>query len=206
VIRKLRVVCLAAAVTWLSGCGADGEGAAKKPLEKPPEAVGGQMAAFRMFGMARQWAQDALLLRLENFNIPEVQGKSGTAGAWRAVFVSPQLAKQREFSYAVVESREINLKAGVFAQLPEPYQANSQLRPFLMAALKVDSPKAYEIAVKESAEYIKKHPDVPVQFELSLTGQTPSPAWRVIWGPSVGRSDYSIYVDASTGLFMRRSR
>jgi hypothetical protein len=74
-----------------------------------------------------------------------------------------------------------------------------------MAALKVDSPKAYEVAAKEGAEYIRKHPGVPVQFELSLTGQTPSPAWRVAWGQSVGRSEYSIYVDASTGLFMRRS-
>ena len=190
----------------LGGCGADGEKAVKKEAAKALEPVGGQMAAFRMYGMARQWADDALLLRMENFDIPEVKGGAGKSGAWRAMFVSPQMGKQREFSYAVVESKEVNLKEGVFAQLPMPYQANPQLRAFLMAALKVDSTKAYEIAVKESAEYIKKHPDLPVQFELSFTGQTPNVAWRVVWGPSVSRSDYSIYVDASTGYFMRRSR
>lgn len=195
-------LCLGTAV-WLSACSEE------KPVKKeakPPEAVSGQVAAFRMYGMARQWAQDALLLRMENVNVPEVKGEPGTAGAWRAVFVSQQQGKQREFSYSVKEFREISLKEGVFAQLPAPYQANSQLKPFLMAALKVDSPKAYEVAVKESEEYIRKNPDKPVQFELSFTGQTPNAAWRVVWGPSVSRSDYSIYVDASTGMFMRRSR
>jgi hypothetical protein len=80
------------------------------------------------------------------------------------------------------------------------------LKPFLIAALKVDSTAAYDAALKESAEYVKQHPDTPVQFELSFTSQTPNAAWRVVWGQSVGRSDYSIYVDASTGMFMRRSR
>ena len=164
------------------------------------------MAAFRMFGAARQWAQDALLLRMENIEIAEVKGGGGKSGAWRAVFVSPQSGRQREFSYAVVESREISVKEGVFAQLPVAYVANSQLKPFLMAALKVDWTKAYEIAAKESADYIKKHPDSPVQFELSFTGQTPNVAWRVAWGQSVGRSGNSIYVDASTGFILRKSQ
>jgi hypothetical protein len=164
------------------------------------------MAAFRMYGMARQWAQDALLLKMENFDIPEVEGGGGKSGAWRAIFVSPQLGKQREFSFAVAESKEINLRSGVFAQQPADYVASQQLKPFLIAALKVDSTKAYELAVNESAEYIRKHPNTPVQFELSFTSQTPNAAWRVVWGPSVSRSDYSIYIDASTGLFMRRSR
>lgn len=164
------------------------------------------MAAFRMFGMARQWAQDALLLRMENFEIPEVPGGKGRSGAWRAVFVSPQLGKQREYSFAVTESKAINLRSGVFAQQPAAYSPNPQLKPFLIAALKVDSTAAYEAAVKESAEYIKKNPDTPVQFELSFTSQTPNAAWRVVWGQSVSRSDYSIYIDASTGMFMRRSR
>ncbi len=193
---------LAALCLW--GCGGGSE--APKKAAKPPEAVSGQTAAFRMYGMARQWAQDAQLLRMENFHIDEVKGEAGTAGAWRAVFVSPQLGRQREFSYAAAESKGINLKAGVFAQTPADYVASPQLRPVPMAALKIDSTKAYEVAAKESAEYMKQHPGAPVQFELSCTERTPNVSWRVVWGPSIGRSDYSVYVDASTGIYMGRSR
>ena len=164
------------------------------------------MAAFRMYGVARQWAQDALLLRMESVEIPEVKGGSGKAGAWRAVWVSPQTRRQREYSYSVVESSANYLKEGVFAQQPADWQQNPQAKPFLMAALQVDSTAAYQTAIKESADYIAKHPDMPVQFELSWTGQTSNAAWRVVWGPSIGRSDYSIFVDASTGLFVRRIR
>jgi hypothetical protein len=191
---------------FLAGCGAESGKAPAKKLEKPPEPVGGQVAAFRMYGVARQWAQDALLLRMESFAIPEVPSEGGKSGAWRAIFVSPQIGGQREYSYSVVESKEINLRSGVFAQQPGTYTASPQLKPFLMAALRVDSTVAYETAVKESAEYIKKNPDKPVQFELSFTPQTPNAAWRVVWGQSIGTSDYSIYIDASTGFFMRRSR
>lgn len=196
----------ALALLLLGGCATPDSAPAKKALSKPPEAVGGQLAAFRMYGMARQWAQDVLLLRMENFDIPEVKGGGGKSGAWRAIFVSPQLGKQREFTFAAAESKEVNLRSGVFAQQPADYVANRQLMPFLIAALKIDSTKAYELAVKESSEYVKQHPDSPVQFELSFTSQTPNAAWRVVWGPSVSRSNYSIYIDATTGLFMRRSR
>jgi hypothetical protein len=196
----------ALAALWLCGCGG-GEGQRpKKAAGKALEAVGGQMAAFRMYGMARQWAEDVQMLRMENFNIDEVKGAAGTAGAWRAVFVSRQLGKQREFTYSVVESRQVSLKAGVFAQSPVDYTGGPQLKPFPMAALKVDSTRAYEVAARESAGYIKKHPGAAVQFELSFSERAPNTAWRVVWGPSIGRSDYSVFVDASTGLYMGRSR
>lgn len=204
--RNVWPAALATGFLLVAGCGAPSETAPARKIAKPPEAVTGQMAAFRMYGMARQWAQDVLLLRLENYEIPEVPGGAGKAGAWRAIFVSPQLGKQRESSYAAVASKSINLREGVFAQLPTPYQPNSQIKPFLIAALKVDSTAAYETALKESADYVAKHPGSAVQFELAFTSQTPNAAWRVIWGPSVSRSNYSIYVDASTGMFMRRSR
>lgn len=206
VYRLKREAAFGAVVLFLSGCGSTADPPATKAPANPPEAVGGQMAAFRMYTMARQWAQDVLLLRLENLEISEVKGGRGLSGAWRAVFVSPQLGKQREYSFAVVESEEINLRSGVYARQPVSYVANPQLKPFLIAALKIDSVKAYELAVEESGAYIKKRPDMPVQYELSFTSQTPNAAWRVIWGPSVSRSDYSIYIDASTGIFMRRSR
>ena len=34
--------------------------------------------------------------------------------------------------------------------------------------------------------------------------QVPGSVWRVIWGESVGTSNFSVYVDASTGEFKEK--
>lgn len=190
----------------LGGCGNSGVAPPPAKPAKPPEAVSGQMAAFRMFSMARRWAPDVLLLRMEDVELPEVSGGAGKAGAWRAIFVSPKLGQQREYTFAAAESKAMNVHADVFAWQPASYTPSPQYKPFLMAALRIDSTRAWELAAKESAEYMRKHPDVPVHFELGFTALTPNVAWRVVWGQSVGRSDYSIFIDASTGFFVRRSR
>jgi hypothetical protein len=49
---------------------------------------------------------------------------------------------------------------------------------------------------------MKKYPDKPISYQLEWTGRYPDPAWRVIWGESVGTSDYSVYVDALTGKYL----
>jgi hypothetical protein len=46
---------------------------------------------------------------------------------------------------------------------------------------------------------------MPVSYLLE-GGEFPNPAWRVIWGTSVGTSNYSIFVDASLGDYLRTMR
>jgi hypothetical protein len=81
-----------------------------------------------------------------------------------------------------------------------------QTRPFLLQAVKADSDEAYAAAVKKSSDYLKKNPNVPVQFLLESTSRFPNPAWRVIWGETIGTSDYSVFVDASTGEYLQTLR
>jgi hypothetical protein len=71
-----------------------------------------------------------------------------------------------------------------------------------MAAIKVDSDEAYQTALKKGAEYDKKNPGKPIILLLEANNQFPDPSWRVIWGESVGTSNFSIYVDASTGGYL----
>ena len=53
---------------------------------------------------------------------------------------------------------------------------------------------------------MKKNPDMNILFVLELTSRHPNPNWRVVWGDSIGTSNYSILVDASTGQYSETMR
>ena len=106
---------------------------------------------------------------------------------------------------------EGNLHKGGFAGLPEgwsgPHGTNT---PFLMAAVKVDTPTAYKTAMEtpqsKAVEYDKKNPGKPITLLIERTSKHPDPAWRVIWGESPGTSNFSVLVDASTGAYLETMR
>ena len=52
---------------------------------------------------------------------------------------------------------------------------------------------------KQTQDYVKKNPDTPIMILLEHTNRHPDLAWRIIWGTSVSTSNFSVYVDASTG-------
>lgn len=178
-----------------------------KEPEKPPEPVSGRFAFHRMYAVARQWGgSDVQALSLSSINLPEVKSADGKAGAWRATFVTPSRGRQRTYTYSVIEAGG-NLHKDVFAGLEEGYAGpRGQASPFLIAALKTDSDAAWKTASGKSAEYMKKNPDKPITFVLELTRRFPNPAWRVIWGESAGTSNYSVFVDASTGHYLETMR
>jgi len=191
----------------LAGC-AETPKTVEKPKEpeKPPEPVTGRWAFHQMFASARAWAPDCQALRVRSIHLPEVKAAPGKAAAWEATFVSQSRGRARTWTYSIIES-EGNLHKGVFAGLEETYMGpRGQARPFLIAALKTDTDKAYEIALKKGADYAKKHPDMTVQYLLESTPRFPNPTWRVIWGESVSTSNFSILVDASTGDYLQTLR
>lgn len=190
---------------FVCGCSETPQPAEKK-VTAPPEPVKGQSALFQMFNMARVWAPDVQVLQLHSIDLPDVKRVRGKAAAWEATFVSPQSGRERSFTYSVVEA-EGNLHKGVFAGPEESWSgAHGSSAPFLIAAAKTDSNEAYETALKKAADYDKKNPDKPIAFLLEKTNQFPNPAWRVIWGESVGTSNFSIFVDASTGTYLQTMR
>jgi len=203
-------IVLAAGFIGLGGCSSDSSPAAKKEEEKktpaaPVAPVSGQSAAFQMYQMARQWGgPDMQLLMVEDFPIDEVQPADGKYGAWRAKFLAPSRNKARNFTYAVVDAQGGLIK-GARAGEEEVYSKSPLVKPFTISDLKIDTTKALEVAKeqKEAQEYIKKNPTMPVHYMLEWTLQTAVPAWRVIWGASVGQSAFSIYVDAGSGKYLK---
>jgi hypothetical protein len=190
---------------FLCGCSEAPQNVEKKDVA-PPEPAKGRSALYQMFNTARGWAPDVQVLRLRSLDVPGVKRERGKAAAWEAYFVSQQRGRARSYTYSVVEA-EGNLHKGVFAGLEENWSGpRGGTTPFLIAALKTDSDEVYETAVKKAADYEKKNPDKPISFLLEKTEQFPDPAWRVIWGESVGTSNFSIFVDSSTGAYLQTMR
>jgi hypothetical protein len=197
----------------LAACGgsstkkAEPKGAPAKEAPKPAEPVTGRSAFWQMYISARNWAPDAQVLQVRSIRLPEVKDAPGKSGAWEAVFVSPSKQRQKSFTYSVVEA-EGNLHKGVFAGLEQSYSPRGQATPFLTAALKIDTDAAYEEALKVSEDYLKRpgNKEKPVTYLLELTKRHPNATWRVIWGESIGTSDYSVFVDASTGNVVDKAR
>ena len=86
------------------------------------------------------------------------------------------------------------------AQLP--YPANGPNKPFLIAAVQADTDAALATAKTKAVDYEKKNPGQPITFVLEETDRFPDPAWRVVWGESLGTSSFSIFLDATTGKYL----
>ncbi len=179
------------------------EAAAKKEPEKV-EPVGALKAFYQVYPMARQWSSDIEVLTVSEIRMASVKAEPGLAPAWKVTFVSPSKQRQRDFIYSVVKAE--GLEKGNQMGRDDGYSQRGQQRTFRTQALKIDSPAAYKTALEKGAEYAKKNPDKPITFLLESTTQLQNPAWRVIWGESVTTSNFSIYVDASSGEYVKTMR
>ncbi len=206
-MKKFTLFTACACFLVLAGCSSDvPRQAAKKAEEKPAEPVSGLHALYQMYTAARGWSADIQPVRMNSIILPEVKAEPGKAAAWQVTFVSQRLAKARSYTYSVIEAQG-NLHKGVFAGLDQSWSGSSNTKSFLMAAAKIDTDAAYQTALKKGgADYEKKTPGKPITFLLEKTDKHPNPAWRVIWGESVGTSNFSVYVDASTGDYLETMR
>jgi hypothetical protein len=208
-MRKLSLTIGGTLFLMLAGC-SDTPTTARKEPEKP-EAISGESALYRMYQMARSWAPDAEVLQLLSMHIPEFpQEVPGKAGAWQAIFVSPSKGRSRSYTFCVVESSG-NLHKGPFAGLDERWSGpHGVATPFPILAVKKDSDDAYKTAMSEpkskAADYDKKYPGKPITIVLEKTPKFPDPAWRILWGESVGTSSFSVFVDASVGSYLETMR
>ncbi len=184
------------------GCSDDPRAAVPVP---PPQPVSAQSAFHKMFVSARSWARDAEPLRVADIGTDEVKAEKGLAAAWEAVFVSASQGKYRRYVYSVVHRPSRNLRGGVNAEPEENYAAGGA-SPFLVQAFKTDSTAAYKVAEEHSAGYVARHPSEPVRFLLEHTHRFPGAVWRVYWGESVPTSGYSVFVDATTGVYLGTGR
>ena len=184
---------------------------AKKEPEKV-EPVTGQSAVFKMYQMARAWASDSEVIKLQSMRLSEVKdGPRGTAPAWQATFVSAAKSQSRSYTFSIVEA-EGNLRKGAFAAPEQAWSGGhgDMEAPILMAAIKIDTDAAYKTAMEDphtkAAEYDKKNPGKPITILFERTPKHPDPAWRIVWGESTGTSDFSVLIDASTGVYLETLR
>jgi hypothetical protein len=204
-MRKLLFLLSGALVLLLTSC-SETPTVAKKEPEKPPEPIAGQSAIYKMFQVARSWSPDVLVLKMNTIALSDVPDvPRGKAAAWEATFTSASRNQARSYTYSIIEAQG-NLHKGVFGLLEEGWSGpHGETSPFLMAAVKVDTDAAYQTALAQGgADYDKKNPGKPVTFLLEKIAKFPDPVWRVVWGESVGTSNFSVYVDASTGEYKEK--
>jgi hypothetical protein len=203
-MRKVLFLLSSALVLLLTNCSEAPPTVAKKEPEKP-EPITGQSALFKMYTVARSWAPDALVLKVNTIALSEVPDvPRGKAAAWQATFTSSSRSQSRSYTNSIIEA-QANLHKGVFGLLEEGWNGpRGETSPFLMAAVKIDTDAAYQTALGQAGDYDKKNPGKPVTFLLEKITKYPDPVWRVIWGESVGTSNFSVYVDASTGEFKEK--
>ena len=176
--------------------------AVKKEVKKA-EPVTGQKAFHNMYIAARQWSPDVQIMRITSIPLDgqDNSGKDGKAWAWSATFISASKGKAKMFTYSAIEG-EGNLHKGVFGNQEESYNPRGSDKPYPVAALKLDTDKAWEIASVKGADYAKKNPDKPVVFLAELSNRSPDVTWRVLWGSSASTANFSVLIDASTGKFL----
>jgi hypothetical protein len=184
-----------------AGC-SDQPKVSEKQVEKAAEPITGQSALYRMYQVARSWASDAEVLKMNSLHVTDVPDVHGKAGAWQAIFVSESKNAARTYTYSVVEA-EPSLHQGVFATPPESWSGpGTGNKPFLIAAVKTDTDAAYKSATKNAADAAKQNPKQTISFLLQKEEKFTNPTWRVIWGESAGTSGLSAFLDASTGEYL----
>jgi len=164
------------------------------------EPITGQSALFRMYQVARSWAADAQVLRMNSIHVTDLPDVHGKAGAWQATFTSETRNEARVYTYSVIET-EPNLHEGVFPAQPESWTSGEN-KPFLIASAKIDTDAAYQTALKKAEGAAKQNQKQTISFLLDKQAKFTNPTWRVIWGESVGTSGLSVYIDASTGEYL----
>lgn len=197
----MRIWTVVAAAFFLSACSDTPNETKAKAPEPPAAPLTGRQAFQSTFPSARAWAPDCQPFRVRSVNLDQVKSENGKAGAWEIIYVSEQKGRSRTFTWSAVEA-EGNLHKGVFKGLEESWGGpRGQERPFPPAALKIDTPEAFEAAVAKSQDYLHR-PGTrpPVSFLLEATARFPNPTWRVLWGTSVSSAEYSVFVDATTGM------
>jgi hypothetical protein len=195
---------LTCALLWiLTACSE--QPAAKKEPEKPPEPVSGLSAVFRMFQVGRTWAPgDVQILNMISMHAEGLPEATGKAGAWEGTLTSATLGKSRTFTFSVVEQLP-ELHKGVFAGPESGFNGSKgESKPFRIEAVKTDTDAAYKTALEQpkAQEYNQKNPGMKITYLLVKIDRFPDVVWRVIWGPSLGQSNFSVFIDASTGKFL----
>jgi hypothetical protein len=199
----MRLLLILPAVLFVSACSETNTQATAKAPEKPVEPITGRQAFQATFPSARMWASDCQPLQIRSLLLDQVKSDAGKVGAWEITYVSLQKAAARPFNWSAVDV-EPSLHKGVFGGPEDAWSgARAQQMPFFPGALKIDTPEALASASAKAGSYLKKSGvKPPVNYTLELSSRFPNPTWRVFWGAAPASAEFTVFVDATTGMVM----
>jgi len=189
----------------LGACGSTPAPDAKPEAKKeaaPVEPVSGLHALYQMYTASKAWAPDAQIYQLTSVPVSDVKPQPGKVGAWQAILVSPSLQQSITCTFSVADE-SVSLPKGVEKGRPESWGPHGYTVPFMISDAKTDSVQAYEVAAQKGADFIAKHPDMNITYQLEQqNGKYRGTAWHILWGETAGSSSFSIVVDATTGQYV----
>lgn len=208
-IRSFAFIFVLALIACSSGSNQSAQKAAPETKQAPKEAqlLTGREAFQKMYVFAHQWVADAKPYMLESAVNAESTGQDGKASVWSSGFASASRRGLKRFLWSGSVLPDAP-SAGVSAGVEDTYNpSNSSTQVFEFAFLKVDSDKAYEVALKHGGQkLVKANPKQPVTFLLDWNPRENILAWHVIFGPNAHESKLRVLVNASNGEYMRQEK
>ena len=146
---------------------------------------------------------DAMPIRVRSIELNELKADGGKAAAWEVTYSSLTKGRSKIYTWSAIEAQ--GLHKGVFASQDEAWRPGGSDKPFVIQALKIDTPDALKTAIEHSDVYFKNPAAKPnPKFVLEYTSRYPDPVWRIYWGESVSTAEWSVFVDSTTGEYQGR--
>jgi hypothetical protein len=177
-----------------------------KPTADANKAETGRVAFQRIYVTARGWARDAMPVGLESQSTKEFPGKDGKVGVWRGTFGSASRQAMKPFVWSGINSDDAPTP-GINPGSEDSFNANNtSTRPFDFNYLKVDSDKAYEIALAHGGkEFVAKNKDASVRYTLTFDGRSNQLRWIVNMESAGAKArPLTVILDATSGEFLRK--
>jgi hypothetical protein len=168
------------------------------------EPVSGKTAFWEMHKAAHAWATDRVALSLESKTVPGVKNEPGKAAMWTATFGSPRKQEARTYTYSVAARAPDIIKGVKGVSVGGAISWSGPTHEALTidtADFSVDSDSAYQTALAQSADWLKRHPDKEVSLALGNASRFDGPVWYVLWGDQ--KSGHAVYVSAKSGTVVK---
>ena len=196
----------AAALLVAAGCSKAAPPAASAApaakAEQPVTVQAARDAFWQMYTAAKQWAPDAVPMRLAQRDLAGYTANEGKAAMWEAIFASPSRRQYRVITYAIAAAPP-QIYRGVQAAGAQDWSGPTRDAMSIDTTLfQTDSDAAYQAAATEASGWLKKHPDMKLTaLELGSSSRFQVPVWYVRWGND--KEGYAAFVDASTGKVLK---
>jgi hypothetical protein len=209
VLKQFGLSAVAVAGLFVVGCNsstpATSDSAPEvKKVEAPAAPVTGKTAYYPVYKSAVSWSPDVVLLKVAAKDVPGFKKEGGKAAMWEVTFGSPSKHAMRSDDYSITTVLP-DIHKGASAGLPLPWGGQTRdAMPVEVSASTVDSDAAYQAAVVDAADFLKKNPEKPLtDIELGATAKLPQPFWYFVWGDSKS-GGYIVVVDATTGKVIKK--